>query len=280
MNTPRIPIPLIAVILGSLSALGQPTAGEVAATVQARPRAFALQRSARVAERLRLVPAAGSAAEFESFTVDVLDDGTRVVRGAHRLADREDHSRYRWTADLVAGTYRVERIPLTSQEIRDLRAGGGREIETNEGTPNNCEDPKDDLCTDRCSGNWTATVTSYDPFNIELTRTTVRGSWAVYGISTCLWRESYSGTCWANPLTSFNTTWFVDSCTRSGSAVQGAYHNDDFGLDSLRTYTSTYVVIRRVAGFGTFVEWTSVYSGEGAPLLHGALTESGTDGCW
>lgn len=283
MKTPRVVLSAIAVSLLSLPLVAQdePIGGRVLAKSQARGSASALKERARVVDTHRLRAAAGSATEFESFVVEVLDDGTRVVRGTHRLDDRGDSSRYRWTADVEAGTYTVERIPLTAEQLREMRPERDR-VQANdiEDPPNYCEDPSPEMCNERCSGNWTATVTTYDPVYIQLTRTTISGNWGVFGATVCRWRESYFGSCWANAATAAGTTWYTDSCVRSGSTGQGRYHNDDFGLNSQRTYSTSTVGIRRVSGLGTFVDWSASFSGEGAWLLHGTMDEAGSNDCF
>lgn len=284
MRRPILAVAALALI--PLAAAAQEKSLRVFATEGQRPAKGTFQGKKVVASRA-YTPSPGGAARFESFFVDDLEDGTRIVRGTHRIRGVEEHAKFVWTADPATKTYSIRRVDLSREEAlaiigptKEAAAKGPREMESMEDPPNYCEDPTDDWCDEHCSGNWSAAVVVNDPVGADLAGANVSGSWGITGVQTCRWRENYFGSCWADPDTFIHTTWYVDACYRAWSTVRGDFHNDDWGFDNLRTYAHASVGIRRVDGLGTFVDWWVSASGETAGFLYGTMTESGSNNCF
>jgi len=108
-------------------------------------------------------------------------------------------------------------------------------------------------CQNTCNGNGFSRAITWDPVYIELTHTDLTLNWAKQDSPTgCKWVKSGLGNCWAANPSSAGTHWYVDSCPPRYLEVAenyafgfqaGQFHNDDFGLDSLRTWANNHATV-------------------------------------
>lgn len=277
-----------ALLVGSIqSAMAEGLTGDVPSTVVSEQE-FPSQKDdgVTVLSSRQLRPQADSPLILESFFLDEMSDGSKVVRGSVFTAGVTSQRRIKWAVDPSNGTYSAEESPIDEPlaavgrgdlKIRPMEAGDPPPVCGAPDGPQPCDNP--------CSGSWTAMVETLEPVSHlpliyePLTRVTVSGFWSNAGANGCTFRQSYNGSCWATPLSFAYTTWYKDSCLRYFDTQSGAFHNDDFGWDHLRTYATTAVKINRTS-IGVFVKWSANYSGEWWPALYGQMTESGSNTCF
>lgn len=244
---------------------------------------------------IRLEPDSENEVVLPALRLDLLSDGRRAIRGAVLSDPKGAHSAFYFAVDPILGTYRTREIPSefalalaettrhrAAATLESARTGGDAPVPPDH---NIYHDPEDcPTCPDPCSGSWTASVETWDPIFIPLTRTTASGSW-FEAMTTCAMRVSGSGTCRAANPSPLGTHWFVDHCgwTSPVSYVNihatGNFHNWDFGSNSQRTDVTQTVRIE-LGGVGVSTSFTHIDSGEFSSLLHGAFSQSGTNTCF
>jgi hypothetical protein len=203
----------------------------------------------------------GSEVTLDELRIDYLSDGHRSLHGrtVPTKATVVNES-FSYIVNVEGGTYRT------------LRLEKGDEVLSESASPD-LPPPGDGCCANECDGSMAATVTTYDPINCSLTRTTSNGNWHNHmNIVTqaCQWTGSGNGTCWAANPSCANTHWTKSTCYQNGPnngpfyfylKTTGNYYNYDFMNPSLRTDVSQWVALE--LNFGQpFVEWDQAQWGE------------------
>ena len=234
----------------------------------------------------RLQPEAESDPGPARVEIAYLADGRRLLTVAFESGQRVDAFMYHVIADPVNGTYRG--FQITGDPRRDARVlaylrsirrqyearGQTRHFEafTSSEQTTDINDlwrttiaaaseeppPICTYCQNTCNGSGFSRAITWDPVYIELTHTDITLNWAKEDSPRgCRWVATGYGSCWAaNPSTA-GTHWYVDNCPqRYVEAADsfafgfqgGVFHNNDFGLDALRTDVSNHATVEWLGG--------------------------------
>lgn len=273
-----------------------------------------------VIDSVPVTAAADSEVDFGAMQLEFLSDGSRRLSGSGSTREQEMKASYFFAADPVLATYQAVRLTDVVEENREildrflepyteLQAKKTEIVELlavssvppslepvfQTLAPDNCfqrqdliPNPDESFC-DICSGSWTIELETLDPIFVELTRTTNRGNWREGGICTCRWTYGGSKSCWAANPSSLGTHWFVTSCSQVGpisiyrdfyQRVNGSSFNDDFGLNSLRTWVSQSLTLELIPLLGVSWSFSHSDSGEGSLLIFGSFSTAGSNTCF
>ncbi len=285
---------LLVTILALLAQGGGLAAQELASTSAVAP-AVVDQLIAKAADNtvltMDLVPESGSDVQLAAMKLDLLDDGSRMVRGLLVMSgEGPAQGSFDFVVDTAKGTYRtIERKEL-QRPAYETGPGDYKGAVTKIQKPSDSSGIRDKsiegLCEDNCHGSWTVTVSTLDPVFVKLTETRVTGTWGEFGfLPPCpRWREFGFGNCWAANPSSLGTHWFVNSCSVLGPGTNitntASYWNYDFGFDNLRTDVFQTANVRWNPGIGVGIGWSHQDFGEGSFLIYGSLSHSGSNNCF
>jgi uncharacterized membrane protein YgcG len=203
-------------------------------------------------------------------------DGRReIVRSLPEALNPTDEVQaISWTYDLGKGTYTSKRVQPSQQALERAAA---RRRQRGQGRFRIAAQDEAGLM----KRSFLYSVETWEPGAHlgaqSLNRTEMEMAWSECSDGWSMQLDRFDGRCRANPDTFVNTTWYVDSCykappsSRAGAffaSVNGEYHNDDFGFDSLPTSVSVQINAYVTRGLTPSVSHTYQNWGEGTLLIH------------
>lgn len=236
----------------------------------------------RVLNRTALSPTADSAVVLDDIAVVELEDGTRRLRIAYAMEERE--ARFFAKVDLAARTYTTYRsdssaIPAEVRRRSDEKAKRNRnrlDLTTDDivyDPPPNCGQPgnypKYDPCESPCSGNSNAVLTFFDGAWNWLTDTEGNLNYRRFGAFGCRWNSFMNGNCAANSNAG-GKVWYTSSCNivsgypfldGGSGTIEGRYYNTNGGNQSLTTNGRQWLRIDYSAP-ATWVQYEYSITGE------------------
>lgn len=256
----------------------------------------------KVAFTIPLTAEPDSEMGLASLELDILSDGTRMLRGRTVPKFRSANETFYFMVEPLKGTYRTtlrrstmehaagqslpEVAPMEkTHAISEVRPMGGQG-----GPPPSLPEPGDDCgCTDQCVGSWGASVATLDPAAAELTNTFLTAQWSISGTTMCQWHGSAHGSCAAANPSQFGTHWYTSYCDTYGPSISwkyldayqvGNYYNFDFGLPNEGTDVTQTVRIQVSESGGVFYDWSHADWGDFSWIIYGSFAQSGFDSCF